>query len=89
MQESHQPNEQRWFDVDEAAIHARCSPQTIRSLIHKGELPAARLGNNFRLDREDLDRLLERRKTFHAPYRRGSRPWVAQRHARNRKRAAR
>jgi excisionase family DNA binding protein len=80
---------QRWFTTDEAALYLRCSPQTIRGLIHRRELRASRLGQDFRLDRSDLDRLLERGKQFHNPYRKGTHPWVATRHAQNRRRAAR
>ena len=82
--------DRRWLTTDEAALYLRCSPQTIRSLIHRRELPASRLGQDFRLDRNDLDRLLERRKQLHKPYATGTHKWVSQRHAENRqKRTAR
>jgi len=82
--------DRRWLTTDEAALYLRCSPQTIRSLIHRRELRASRLGQDFRLDRADLDRLLERRKQFHKPYAVGTHPAVTARHAANRqKRAAR
>lgn len=83
------PLPRRWLTVDEAAIYLQCSPQTVRGLIHGRELRASRLGASFRLDRVDLDHLLERRKTFQNPYRKGTHPWVAKRHAKNRRRAAR
>jgi excisionase family DNA binding protein len=79
----------RWLTVDEAALYLRVSPGTIRTMIHNGEVKASRLGPQFRLDRQDLDQLLTRRKRVIPPYRKGGRPWVAERHARNRKRAAR
>ena len=79
------PLNQRWFSVDEAATYLRCSPQTIRALIHRRELRASKLDWGFRLDRADLDHLLERRKKFHSPYRKNTHPWVAKRHAANRR----
>lgn len=78
----------RWFLVEEAAQYLRLSPQTIRHAIHAGELRAVRIGKGFHLDRVDLDQLMDRRKDTIPPYRRGTRPWVAKRHAQNRKRSA-
>jgi excisionase family DNA binding protein len=84
------PSEKRWFTLDEAALYLRCSPQTIRNLIHRRELRASTLGDwGFRLDRADLDHFLEKRKRFFPPYRKGTHPWVAKRWAsQRRKRAA-
>ncbi|PYU26987.1 MAG: hypothetical protein DMG30_00515 [Acidobacteria bacterium] len=77
---------QRWFTIGEAAAYLRCSPQTVRNLIHRQEIRAAKLGDwAFRLDRHDLDHYLEMRKRVVAPYRRGTHPWVAKRHAQSRK----
>jgi len=82
--------QQRWFTINEAAIYLRCSPQTIRSLIHKGVIRASKLGDwDYRLDRLDLDHYLEKRKRVVPPYRKGSHDWVAERHAKNRKRGGR
>lgn len=84
---------QRWFTVDEAALYLRVSPGTIRQLIHTRDVRAvSHLGQGYRLDRNDLDLLLEKRKKFHAPYRKNTHPWVAARHAAKRqdkKRASR
>jgi excisionase family DNA binding protein len=76
------PNEvipKRWFDVAETAIYLLVSEGYVRSLIHDRKIPATRLGNTFRIDRVDLDRLLESRKKLQAPYRKNTRPWVAAR----------
>lgn len=84
------PESQRWFTINEAAIYLRCSPSTIRNLIHRGAIRAAKLGDwDYRIDRLDLDHYLEKRKKIVAPYRVGTHPAVAQRHAAARKRAAR
>jgi len=76
--------ETRWLSVEQAAEYLGCSPQTIRSILHRGELRATRLGpegSPYLLDRLDIDRFLERRKRVLPPYRRGSKPWVKKRHA--------
>jgi excisionase family DNA binding protein len=79
----------RWFTVDEAALYLRVSPGNIRTLIHRQDIRASRLGPSYRLDRVDLDVFLEKRKQYQAPYRKGTRPAVAARHARQRARKAR
>ena len=78
----------RWLAVDAAAAYLGVSANYLRKLIHDGDLKAGRLGNNFRIDRLDLDQLMLRRKRVVAPYRKNTRPWVARYHAQNRKRAA-
>ena len=80
----HSAEESRWLTIDEAALYLRVSPGHIRSLIHRQDIRAARLGPSYRLDRVDLDVFLEKRKVFQAPYRKNTRPWVAARHAKER-----
>jgi excisionase family DNA binding protein len=75
----------RWRTVEEAALYLRCSEQHVRRLIHGAELRAVRFAKGYLLDQSDLDNLLLRRKRFFSPYRSGSKPWVARRHAQNRK----
>jgi excisionase family DNA binding protein len=83
------PN-QRWFNVAEAAQYSRASRQKIRQLIHRGLLKAVRgVGSGYLIDRADLDSFLTRQKRIIPPYRKNSHPWVARRHAENRKAAAR
>jgi excisionase family DNA binding protein len=86
-QQQPNPLPQRWFTVEEAASYLRVSHQTIRNILHSGQLKAARVGARFRIAIEDLDDFLARSRRAVAPYRRGTRPWVARRHAANRKRA--
>jgi excisionase family DNA binding protein len=76
--------------VDPNVKWLRVSAQYVRRILHAGELKAAGLGGSagFRIDRADLDQLMLRRKRVIPPYLKGNRPWVAARHAQNRKRAA-
>jgi excisionase family DNA binding protein len=69
----------RWFDIAESAIYLVVSQGYVRALIHDRKIQATRLGNTFRIDRVDLDRLLESSKKLQAPYRKNTRPWVAAR----------
>lgn len=76
--------ERRWLTIPEAASCIAVSPNTVRGFIHDQELRAVPIGLMFRIDRNDLDEFMLRRKKVVAPYRRGSRPWVAERHAKDR-----
>jgi excisionase family DNA binding protein len=82
------PN-QRWFTIALAAIYIQLCQQSVRSLIHSGELRAVHFGNTYRIDRRDLDELMLRKKRIVAPYRRGTHGWVRERHAAARKAGAR
>jgi excisionase family DNA binding protein len=77
--EASQALPKRWFDIAESALYLVVSQGYVRALIHDRKIPATRLGNTFRIDRVDLDRLLESRKKLQAPYRKNTRPWVAAR----------
>jgi len=80
----------RWMLISDAAVYLRVHPQTIRNALRRGDLKASRLAPGsgpFLLDRLEIDRLLERQKRILPPYRKGSRPWVARRHAANRRAA--
>ena len=77
----------RWLSISSAASYIGVSVQTLRSILHRGEIGASRLseGSPYLLDRFDLDRFLERRKRILPPYRKGTRPAVAKRHLEARK----
>jgi|ERR1700733_7059937 len=79
---------QRWLLISEAAAYLRVCQQTIRALIHNGELKAARIGKSYRIDRADLDVMAERRKKIQPRYRTNSHPWVAKRWAEFRRKQA-
>jgi len=77
-------SDRRWLTLPEAASYLALSPNTVRHVIHAGELRAARIGLMFRIDRTDLDQFMLRRSQIITPYRKGSRPWVAERWAKHR-----
>jgi excisionase family DNA binding protein len=69
----------RWLSVGLAAEYLDCHPQSVRTLLHSGALRCSAVGGTggqLRIDREDLDKLLERRKIFLPNYRKGSKPHV-------------
>jgi excisionase family DNA binding protein len=80
--------DQRWLTIYGAAAYTQLSSQNIRNRIHAGELRASRIGVIYRIDRNDLDQFMLSRKKTVAPYRKGTRPWIAAMHARNRKAGA-
>jgi excisionase family DNA binding protein len=77
----------RWLTVESAAAYLHVHAQTIRNAMRRGDIRASRLADAgpYLIDRFELDRLLERRKKVLGPYRKGTHPWVAKRHAENRK----
>ena len=44
--------------VPEAALRLRVSKQTIRNMIHSGDIGAIRVGRNFKVPESELQRLL-------------------------------
>jgi hypothetical protein len=77
------PNQQ-WLTFAESARHIRRSAGFVRALLHLGELQASNVGG-FLIAREALDRYITSHRKTIPPYRKNSRPWVAKRHAQNRK----
>jgi excisionase family DNA binding protein len=59
----HFESEERMFlTTDEVKARLRVTPRTIYRLIRSGELPAVRVGRQWRFRRSDLDRWLECRQ---------------------------
>jgi len=52
----------RGVTVQEAAAYLSTTVPAIRRLIYSRELPFAKLGKRFIIDRLDLDKLIERKK---------------------------
>ena len=48
--------------TEEVLAYLRVTPRTIYRLIHSGELPAMRIGRQWRFRRNDLDAWLERQR---------------------------
>lgn len=81
--------DQRWMRIDAGARYMGRSVQYVRNLIHAGKLRVSKPDSQYLLDRNDVDEFLIRHKRIAPPYRRGTRPAVALRHARKRKAGAR
>jgi excisionase family DNA binding protein len=53
-----------FLTTEEVLSYLRITPRTIYRLIRSGELPAVRIGRQWRFRRGDLDRWLERQRAF-------------------------
>lgn len=51
------------YTVGEIAKKLRVHPQTVRNLIHSKRLEAVKIGNEFRIFKEDYDRFIKRNST--------------------------
>ena len=52
----------RWLRIEEAAQYSKTTPGFIRAQIRGGTLLAARAGNRYVIDRNDIDAFLEHLK---------------------------
>ena len=57
---------QPFLTTEEVLSYLRITPRTIYRLIRSGELPALRIGRQWRFCRTDLDAWLERQQRFDA-----------------------
>ncbi len=57
----------RLLSLEEAARYLGISKWTLRDLVFRGDLPCVRIKRRMLLDRQDLDRYLERAKIHHGP----------------------
>jgi len=48
----------KWLRVSTVARHFKCSPRKVRRLVQSGELEGVRLGREWRVDHDSLDRLV-------------------------------
>ncbi len=53
----------QWLSVEDIAKELGLTEDTIRNYIRTKQLVAYRVGNTYRIKREDLDKFLEQRKT--------------------------
>lgn len=47
-----------WLTIEEAARYLKLSIETVRRYVRTGKLKATRLERQYRINREELDRLL-------------------------------
>ena len=59
----HQADQPRLLTVDEAAEYLGRTSKALRHMIANGAIPAVREGSRLHLDRADLDRWVELRKS--------------------------
>lgn len=52
------PPDDTALDVHEAAVLLRVHPMTIRRLIQRGQLPAAKVGARYRIKRSHVESML-------------------------------
>jgi excisionase family DNA binding protein len=55
---------QAFLTTEEVLAYLRITPRTIYRLIRSGELPALRIGRQWRFRQSDLDAWLERQRAF-------------------------
>jgi len=53
--------ERRWISVHEVSEYLGIHEVTARRLIDRGEIPAAKIGRNIRIDKKRLDERLQER----------------------------
>jgi excisionase family DNA binding protein len=58
------PDFRAFLTTEEVLGYLKITPRTIYRLIRCGELPAVRIGRQWRFRRSDLDGWLERQRTF-------------------------
>jgi excisionase family DNA binding protein len=63
MTQSHMGSNGALLTTGEVLDYLRVTPRTIYRLIRAGELPAVRIGRQWRFRRVDLDNWLDRQKT--------------------------
>jgi len=58
------PDFQSFLTTEEVLVYLKITPRTIYRLIRNGELPAVRIGRQWRFRRADLDAWVERQRAF-------------------------
>jgi excisionase family DNA binding protein len=58
------PDFQSFLTTEEVLVYLNITPRTIYRLIRNGELPAVRIGRQWRFRRTDLDAWIERQRAF-------------------------
>jgi excisionase family DNA binding protein len=66
-----QPQEPEYLKVAEVATLLRVHVRTVRDWIERGEIPAYKIGNHWRIRRADLERAMQARRVSPEPVRSG------------------
>ena len=52
-------NDNRWLTIQEVADELRCDYRTVFNEVHRGNLPASKVGTHWRISRESLDAYMQ------------------------------
>ena len=52
----------KWITIDQAAEYMQVNPMTVRRWIKAGKLPASNVNGLWRIDSEQLEKLMEGKK---------------------------
>jgi len=55
-------SDKKYLTVKQAADILQVDPRTLRRYLKEGEIPGIKLGNRWRIDRDDLDEFMKERK---------------------------
>jgi excisionase family DNA binding protein len=55
-----------WLTIDEVAAYLKVSKETIYKLVQQNQIPASKLGNQWRFNQPTIDAWLMSRSTFAA-----------------------
>ena len=53
-----------WLTIDEIARHLKISKETIYKMVQQGQIPASKLGNQWRFNRKTVDTWLAAQSNF-------------------------
>jgi excisionase family DNA binding protein len=71
MAPNEQPQEPEYLKVEEVATLLRVHVRTVRDWIQRGEIQAYKIGKEWRIRRDDLDRAMQARRVSPEPARSG------------------
>ncbi|MDX9840335.1 MAG: helix-turn-helix domain-containing protein [Desulfobulbus sp.] len=53
----------KWLTIDELASYIKISRTKLYGMAQRGEIPASKIGNQWRFDREEIDRWMNAHAT--------------------------
>lgn len=56
----------KWLTVEELAAYLKMSRTKLYAMTQKGEIPASKIGNQWRFDRDEIDEWMKSKKTGEA-----------------------